>query len=142
MLSICKNILNQLRAQNKSAHITALVRKPYIRTIASLKNDDAENILRSMDDLSHNELTLRLRSQGLSMKGSESVLVARLKSPNENDYVKYRKISRLKNDDTENILRSTDDLSQLELKSMLKLKGLLTEGSKIVMVARLKSPIA
>jgi Glu-tRNA(Gln) amidotransferase subunit E-like FAD-binding protein len=119
MLSICKNILNQLRAQNKSAYITALVHKPYVRTIASLKNDDTENIFDQIDDLSHIELTSRLKAQGLLTRGSKSDLVARLKSPNENDYPKIIRIKRLKNDNAEDVSRSIDDLTYKELTSRL-----------------------
>jgi hypothetical protein len=142
MLSICKKISNQLKAQKKSVYTTALVYKPYVRTIASLDtsldNDEAENILRSIDDLTYRELTPRLKSQGLYTVGLKSVLVARLKSPTENDYVKFRRSARLKNDDAR--LRPIDDLQYFELRARLKSQGLLMHGCKSVLVARLKSP--
>jgi hypothetical protein len=141
MLSICKNISNQLKVQNKSAYMIGLVHKPYVRTIASLKNDDAEDILGSIDDLTSGELRSRLKSQGLLIRGLKSVLVERLKSPKENDYnIESRWIRRLKIDNAENDFRSIDDLSHFELTSRLKSQGLYAQGGKIVMVARLKSP--
>jgi hypothetical protein len=141
MLSICEKISNQLRGKNKTVYITGLVHKPYVRTIASLKNDNTENIFNPIDDLTLGELRSRLKAQDLLMHGLKSVLVARLKSPKENDYnIECRWIRRLKNDNAENILRPIDDLTWSELKSRLKSQGLYAQGCKSVLVARLKSP--
>jgi hypothetical protein len=130
-------LVERLKSPNEN-DIVKYRKKYVIRRITRLKNDNAENILRSIDDLPCIELKSRLKSQGLYMEGCRSVLVTRLKSPTENDYVKFRRIARLKNDDAG--LRPIDDLSHIELRARLKSQGLYTSGLKSVLVARLKSP--
>jgi len=136
MLSIGKKFLNQLKAQNKLVYPSDLAHKPYVRTIASLENNDAEKVLKSIDAQSDNyekltvlELKVRLRSQGLLTAGSKSVLVERLKSPNENDYAQSKKGSC-----------SISRMTIIELREKLMSQGLITVGNKAALVERLKSP--
>jgi hypothetical protein len=91
MLSICKITATFIKTHNKSVCIKTLVHKPYIRTFASLKNEDTENILKPIDDLSCIELRARLKCQGLIQTGLKNVLVERLKSPNKDDYRRVKK---------------------------------------------------
>jgi hypothetical protein len=118
--------------------LVARLKSPNENDYVELKNDNAENTFDPIDDLTRRELTLRLQFQGLSTAGCKTVLVARLKSPKENDYAKFRRVTLLKNDNAEDVLRSIDDLSRFELRARLKSQGLSMLGIKSVLVERLK----
>jgi hypothetical protein len=99
-----------------------------------LKNEDTENILKPIDDLSCIELRARLKSQGLIQTGLKNVLVERLKSPNKDDY------RRVKKNEIENTEKTIDKLDVLKLRNVLRSEGLSTIKTKGVFVQRLKSP--